>query len=115
MSTKNTTALVQDVKRQVRPSSLNRGSLEVGDLFKRPKGKGRVYMHTGTRTTPPSELGKRVSLGILPNGDHIVGYQSIVVQGVVKSGEDGAMVTFNNDPVNHVGRASITLSLFNGS
>src|SRR5690606_16310823 len=100
-----------------------RRDLKMGDLFRNVNG-GKIYMHTGVRTAPPSGTntvrvtvgGNEVyrstdrNLGYAPNGDVIVGFQSIVVRGKVSPGQDGAVVTFDGDKeVVYLGRAAITL------
>lgn len=99
-----------------------RGDLVVGDLFRNPDG-GKVYMHTGARTRPPSGSGDVVtvngvtvhdgrskSLGRNLAGRDIIAYQAIVVRGHVTPGEDGAVVTFDGaKEVVYLGRAAISL------
>lgn len=118
------TSIVAGVKTLKTTKIVKRASLQVGDLFRNKDG-GRVYMHTGQRTAPPSgrnvsiQIGNQTvqhevfkSLGRNASGQDVIGYQSIVVQGSVKPGQDGSMVTFNNNDVIYVGKAEINLALF---
>lgn len=107
--------------------TVRRGSLEMYDLFSRVNGNGSVYMHTGQRTRPPSGghsdvrvsvngntvLDKRVdhftTLSRNAAGKDVIGYQSVKVKGKVKPGEDGTVVTYQNDMVTYQGKAEISL------
>ena len=101
-----------------------RSALNVGDLYKEPNN-GRVLMHTGQRTMPPS--GRRVevrignqtvvhevfpSLGTNAAGQDIIGFQSIVISGDVGTGQDGAVVSFKDGEVTLVGKATINPAYF---
>ncbi len=110
--------------------TVKRSTLSVYDLFKR-KPDGRTYMHTGTRTQPPSGgkvdvavggkiLGSFQTAASIPgvrfNGREVIGYQSLVVAPDTKGkgvtyGEDGTTVSFENEDVIHVGRAEVKLNL----
>src|SRR5690606_1132258 len=98
-------------------TKVKRSSLQMYDVF---SVNGTKYMHTGVRTTPPSsngtviydpetgrqrKVGGRPVLGYTPNGDEIIGYQSVKLNNVTP-GEDGATVSFNPDAnVTYLGRA----------
>ena len=100
-----------------------RSSLQIGDLFMGKEG-GHVMMNTGCRTAPPSnrkvsysvgehrgEVDLYKSQGTTANGKDVIGWQSIVVSGIVPYGEDGAHFTTNGDRlVYHVGTADIVLN-----
>jgi N-acetylglutamate synthase/N-acetylornithine aminotransferase len=103
---------------------VQRSALNVGDLYKETNS-GRVLMHTGQRTMPPS--GRRVevrvgdqvvvhevfpSLGRNAVGQDIIAFQSIVVQGDVAPGQDGAVVSFKDGEVTLVGKATINPAYF---
>lgn len=119
--------IVSSVNRVPATVIKKRSALEVGDVFKNANGK-RLYMHTGVRTAPPSGSapttivvnGQTInvpstvrSLGRTANGQDIVGFQSIVVQGTVKTGEDGSSVSFDGtQDVIVVGKAELALKLF---
>lgn len=82
------------------PATVRRDSLKVGDLFSN-KADGRVFMHTGTRTNPPSQ-GRAGT----------VGYNSIVVRGKIKTGSDGAAFSENGSrQVFPRGNATITANI----
>jgi hypothetical protein len=96
-----------------------RSTLIPGDLY-RVERQGRTLMHTGARTCPPSARSINVvtpagtfpvevhaTIGRRPNGEDIIAFQSIVVDGDVKAGSDGAVVSFSNKNVYLVGRATI--------
>lgn len=116
------TSVVTNAARHGRPKDVRRDTLVIGDLFQRKNGRGRVYMHTGCRTAPPSgrtltcefngskqniELFKKCGV---QGGKDIIGFQAIVVEGDVDEGEDGAAVTYDGAAlVTWVGRAEITL------
>lgn len=102
-------------------TKVKRSSLQMYDVF---SVNGTMYMHTGVRTTPPSsngtviydpetgrqrKVGGRPVLGYTPNGDEIIGYQSVKLNNVTP-GEDGATVSFNPEAnVTYLGRAEIHL------
>lgn len=106
-----------------------RGQLEVGDLY-RNSDTGRVYMHTGYRTAPPSgsddvtvqvngetvyknDASSRTTGSFYRGGRKVLAAQSIIVQGKIKGGEDGSAVTFDLEKhVQVVGKASIDLELW---
>ena len=122
---KITTDMVKTVTAVASVKTVARRDLVVGDLYKNRSG-GRIYMHTGLRTAPPS--GHTVDIvvgsqtftvnasnikGYTDNGDAILGWQSIIVDGDVKSGSDGAAITFDGDKdVLHVGYVDLNLNLF---
>lgn len=87
-------------------NTVARRTLKMGDVFSRPKEKnGNLYMHTGVRTKPPSA-------GATRYGSKVIGYQSIVVKGTIKVGEDGARFTDKGDTtVLKVGTATVALNL----
>jgi hypothetical protein len=107
-----------------------RSTLLVGDLYQTKRG-GRTYMHTGNRTRPPS--GSKTAVQVVVNGrtvashdsdnfktikhvggKEVIAFQSIVVKASadgrgIKTGEDGAVVTFEDKNVIYAGRAEIVL------
>ena len=93
-------------------TTTQRKDMDIYDLYSLKAG-GRVLMHTGVRTSPPSEApnGGR-GLARDTNGNVVVGYQSLVVSGKIKDQSDGAVFTSDGDkPVIRRGRANIALSL----
>lgn len=109
----------KDSARTVRRSTLN-----IGDCYKNKAG-GRTYMHTGARTRPPSGSHTEIAVNgkvvhnadnfatlLRQNGKDVIAFQAIVVEGAVKAGEDGTVVSFQDKDVLFVGAADITLNLF---
>ena len=106
-----------------RVKETRRSMLVMGDVY-RVERRGRTFMHTGCRTAPPSAceviaitpLGpKTVPLykvhGRHANGENIIGWQSIIVDGAIKPGSDGAVVSFEDKRVFLVGKGTISLEL----
>lgn len=108
--TKKTTDLVADINEKSKPTCIRKRSLTVGDLYKKKVDSDKVYMFTGRRTAPPSEYTSILFIDYY--GVHVVGFNSIVVQGDVKEGSDGAVVSFKDDDVYLVGKARIDLDFF---
>lgn len=120
----NSLNIVTGSKRVPTTTVVKRSSLKVGDLFRNRDG-GKVYMHTGQRTAPPSgrtvsiQVGNQTvshevfkSLGRNAAGQDVIGYQGIVVQGKVAYGQDGSVVTFDgNKDVVLLGTAELSLNL----
>ncbi len=108
---KNSLSIVTNGSADVASSDPTRDSLELGDLFSlvKDKHKGRVYMHSGVRTQPPSAgstNNKRF------NDRPVIGYQSIIVKGSVSSGEDGTIFTTDGSKtIVRKGHATIELHL----
>lgn len=105
-----------------RRRTVNRNKLTIADLYL--DAKGRTLMFTGFRTRPPSGGGgvqvykdgtvvidtSLPSLGTTEGGQTIIGYQSMVVEGRIRTGSDGTTVSFTRGNVTWIGRAEITLN-----
>jgi hypothetical protein len=107
MAKRLSTVLTGDVA-----TNVQRKDLDVFDLYSLKAG-GRVLMHTGVRTSPPSAApdGGR-GLARDADGNVVVGYQSVVVQGKIKDKSDGAVFTSDGEkPVIRRGRAQVSLTL----
>ena len=100
-----------------------RSALEPGDLYS-VEEDGRILMHTGVRTCPPStrfvsvttpagtqQVEVHKAIGRRPNGEDIIAFQSMVVEGDIKDGSDGAVVSFKDKEVYYMGRATLDLDI----
>lgn len=101
-----------------------RKNLQVGDLFI-AGNSGKVYMHTGCRSCPPTQRSVTIHVGdqsieheiyaaqgSLPNGKDIIGWQSMIVEGDPEAGGDGtSFTTKGNREVTYVGKGHLTLEM----
>lgn len=97
-------------------TQVSRKDMDMWDLFSTKAG-GRVLMHTGVRTLPPSSAPNNGrGLPVDGDGNVIIGYQSVVVSGKIKDKSDGAVFTSDGDkPVVRRGRGQVSLDLRNAA